>query len=214
MNGVMNSASMLYSRGTAKPFVAAVTLFGALVAGTGGFYSQNNTVLVSTWTTVPAVVISVTTAKSRKMHLQNLSVPKAISQIRNKLGLKMSEMADILGVSRQAVYLWLEGGNLKPEYIQRIWDLSRIADQLQAAGIERPEHFIHRPLTSEGNSLLHLLVRGESVDAALSFLKEQSVAEQRIRDRASAESQIVRTGKRNVSSVMELAMPILDEFNG
>jgi transcriptional regulator with XRE-family HTH domain len=214
MNEVMNSASVLYSRGTAKPFVAAVTLFGALVAGTGGFYSQNNTALVPTWTAVPAIAISVTPAASRKMHLQNISVPKAIRQIRNKLGLKMSEVADIFGVSRQAVYLWLEGGNLKPEYIQRIWDLSRVADQLQAAGIERPEHFIHRPLSSEGNSLLHLLVRGESVDAALSFLREQSAAEQRTRDRASAESQIMRTGKRDVSSFMELATPILEEFDG
>jgi transcriptional regulator with XRE-family HTH domain len=201
-------------RGNKQPFIVAATLFGALIAGTGGNYSQNNMELVSTWTNVPAIAISVTSAANRKSYLQNISIPEAIRQIREKLGLKMSEIADIFGVSRQAVYLWLDGKNLKPEYIQRIWDISRIAVQLQTVGIERPEHFIHRPVSADGLTLYQLLSRGENVDIALSFLEEQSVAERRIRDRASIESQSARASRRNVSSVMELSSPILDESNG
>jgi DNA-binding transcriptional regulator YiaG len=214
MNEIGNSAVILYSRGNKQPFIVAATLFGALIAGTGGYYSQSNMELVSTWTNVPAIAISITQTTNRKTLLQNISIPEAIRQIRNKLGLKMSEVADIFGVSRQAVYLWLEGGNLKPEYSQRIWDISRIADQLQSAGIERPEHFIHRPVSADGLTLYQLLSRGGNVDTALSYLEEQSAAEQRIRDRTSVESQSTMASKRNVSSVMELSTPILDESNG
>ena len=188
----------LYSRGNPQPFVAVVTLFGALVAGTGGLYTPTNTALVPEW----------------KMPAQEISIPKAILQIRDGLGLKMSEVADIFGVSRQAVYLWLKGENLKNEYVQRIWQLSRIAERLQLAGIDRPEHFIHRPLSPEGDSLFQLLISGANVDSAMALLKARFNVEQSSRDKAYAEHQNTRYRKPDLSSVMELATPILEEVDG
>jgi len=211
---VFNSASVLYSRGNPQPFVAAVTLFGALVAGTGGLYSPANAALVSEWTNVPAITISSTPSVERKKSTQQVSIPTTILQIRDRLGLKMSEVAEIFGVSRQAVYLWLKGDNLKTEYVQRVWQLSRIAQRLQLAGIDRPEHFIHRPLSPEGGSLFHLLVGGGDVDSALTMLKEQFKAEQSSREKSFAEHQNTRNRKQDLSSVMELATPILEEIDG
>src|ERR1035441_4630392 len=115
-----NSASFLYSRPETPPVVATVALFGALTAGTGGFYTPVNAALVTEWTSFPAIAISEIASNARKKALQADSIPKAILQIRDRLGLRMSELADIFGVSRQAVYLWLKGENVKNEYIQRI----------------------------------------------------------------------------------------------
>lgn len=214
MNEVFNSASVLYSRATAQPFVAAVTLLGALVAGTGGFYSPANAASVSQWTNVPVVTINSTPSVERKKPTQQVSIPKAILQIRDRLGLNMSEVADIFGVSRQAVYLWLKGENLRNEYVQRVWQLSLIADRLRLAGIDRPEHFIHRPLSPEGNSLFRLLVSGANVDSALVLLEEQFIAEQKSREKSIAEHQNTRHRRQDLSSVMELATPILEEVDG
>jgi transcriptional regulator with XRE-family HTH domain len=208
------SASVLRSRGKSQPFVAAVTLFGALIAGTGGLYSPANTALVSEWTNVPAVTITSSSSAERKILAQEVSIPRAILQIRDRLGLKMSEVAEVFGVSRQAVYLWLKGDNLKPEYVQRIWQLNRIAERLQLAGIDRPEHFIHRPLSLDGDSLFQLLISGANVDSALALLKEQFNMEQSSRDKAYAEHENTRHRTQDFSSVMELATPILEEVDG
>jgi transcriptional regulator with XRE-family HTH domain len=208
------SASVLRSRGNPQPFVAAVTLLGALVAGTGGFFSPVNAALVPQWTNAPAITISSTPSVDRKRPPQEISIPQAILQIRDGLGLKMSELADIFGVSRQAVYLWLKGENLKNEYVQRVWHLNLIARQMQLAGIDRPEHFIHRPLSPEGDSLFQLLANGANVDSALALLEEQFTAEKSSRARQIAERQSTRHRRQDLPSVMELATPILEEVDG
>ena len=197
-----------------QPFVAAVTLFGALVAGTGGIYSPENAVLVSQWTNGPAVTISSTPSVERKESAQEIGIPQVILQIRERLGLKMSEVANIFGVSRQAVYLWLRGENLRNEYVQRIWQLSRVAERLERTGIDRPEHFIHRPLSPDGTSLFKMLLSGADTDSALGVLEEQLRAEQTSRDKSIALRQDARLSRRDLSSVMELAAPILDEADG
>jgi transcriptional regulator with XRE-family HTH domain len=213
-HAVFNFASVWYSRETAQPFVAVGLLVGALVAGTGGFFSPTNAALVPQWTNAPAVTISCTPSLERKSQAPEASIPKAILQIRDGLGLTMSEVADIFGVSRQAVYLWLKGENLKNEYVQRAWQLSLIAEQLQLAGIDRPEHFIHRPLSPEGASLFKMLLDGADTDSTLALLKEQFKAEQSSRDKSVSERQNTRLRRRDPSSFIELATPILDESNG
>jgi transcriptional regulator with XRE-family HTH domain len=211
---VFNSASAWYSRGATPRFVAVGLLFGTLVAGTGGFFSPTNAALIPELTNAPAVTINSTPSVERKKPAQEISIPRAILQIRDRLGLKMSDVADIFGVSRQAVYLWLKGDNLKIEYVQRVWQLSLIAERLHLAGIDRPEHFIHRPLSPEGSSLFQLLVSGADVDSALALLKEQSNAEQSSREKSFAEHQHPRGREQDPSSVMELATPILEEIDG
>ena len=92
--------------------------------------------------------------------------------------------------------------------------MSLIAKRIRVAGIDRPEHFIHRPLSPEGDSLFQLLVSGANVDSAIALLEEQSVAEQGSRDRSIAEHQNTRHREQHLSSVMEVAAPILEEFDG
>jgi len=213
-NGVFNSASVWYSRGSAPPFIAVGLLFGTLVAGTGGVFSPTNTARIPELTNAPAITITSTPSVERKILAQQASIPKAILQIRDGLGLKMSEVADIFGVSRQSVYLWLKGEKLKKEYVQRVWQVSLVAERLQIAGIDRPEHFIHRPLSPEGDSLFQLLISGANVDSALALVKEQFNVERSSRDKAHVEHQNMRHRKPDLSSVMELATPILDEVDG
>jgi transcriptional regulator with XRE-family HTH domain len=211
---VFNSASIRYSRGNPQPLFTAVALLGLVAVGTGGGYSEANAGLIPGGTNVPVVTINSTPSAKSSKPAQEISIPKAILQIRDRLGLKMSEVADIFGVSRQAVYLWLKGDNLKIEYVQRVWQVSLIAERLQRAGIDRPEHFIHRPLSPEGNSLFQLLVSGADADSALALLEEQFIAEQSSRDKSFAEHQNTRHRKQDLSSAMELATPILEEADG
>jgi transcriptional regulator with XRE-family HTH domain len=206
-------ATVLYSRVNRQPIFTAVALI-VLAVGTGGGYSAANANLISESKNAPVVTINSTPSAERKATTQEVSISRAILQIRDRLGLKMSEVADIFGVSRQAVYLWLKGENLKSEYVQRVWQLSRIAERLQLAGIDRPEHFIHRPLSPEGNSLFELLISGANVESALLLLEKQFNAEQSSRDKANAEYQNTRHRNPDLSSVMELATPILEEIDG
>jgi transcriptional regulator with XRE-family HTH domain len=206
-------ASVLYSRVNPQPIFTAVALI-VLAVGTGGGYSAANANLIPESKNAPLVTINSTPSVERKKPAQGISIPNAILQIRDRLGLKMSEVAEIFGVSRQAVYLWLKGENLKNEYVQRVWQLSLIAERLQLAGIDRPEHFIHRPLSPDGDSLFQLLISGANVDSALALVKEQFNVEQSSRDKAYAEHQNTRHRKPDLSSVMELATPILDEVDG
>jgi transcriptional regulator with XRE-family HTH domain len=206
-------ASVLYSRANPQPIFTVVAL-AVLAVGTGGGYSEANASLIPESMSAAVVTINSTPSAERKTPTQEASIPRAILQIRDRLGLKMSEVADIFGVSRQAVYLWLKGENLKSEYVQRVWQLSLIAERLQLAGIDRPEHFIHRPLSPEGSTPFQLLVSGADVESALALLKEQFNAEQSSREKSFAEHQDTRHRKQDLSSVMELATPILEETDG
>ena len=214
MTGFNNSASLLYSRSDTQPFVATCALLGLLAAGTGGFYSPQNTALVPEWTGSTAIAISDSPTTVRRKVVSAVSIPRIILQIRERLGLKMSELAEIFGVSRQAVYLWLKGDNLKNEYMQRIWQLNSIAEHVAHAGLDRPEYFVHRPLSPAGDSLFQLLVGGANVDLALTLLREQSQAEQTSRAKSTLEYRTSRARKQDPSSDMELATPILDELDG
>lgn len=214
MNEFANSASILYSRGNIQPFVAAVTLFGALVAGTGGVYSSANVLRVTEWTNAPAVAIGCRSIANRERRPNDISIPNAILQTREKLGLRMSELAEIFGVSRQAVYLWLNGENVRPEYVQRIWQVSSIADQVERAGISRPEHFLHRPFSPDGRTLYQSLLAGEDIEAAVACLKADALTEQETRKASSAGLAFRREPARVASSASELSRPIMDESNG
>jgi DNA-binding XRE family transcriptional regulator len=199
--------STSYQCPTRPPFVAVATLYGSLIAGTGGIFAANNAALIPRWTDKPAIEILVTN-ELQSHDYQTLSIAQAINQIRDGFGLKMSEVAQIFGVSRQASYLWLEGSMPKIEIANRIWKLSDIAKQLREAGLQRPEHFVHRPLSYNGKSLFQLLVKGEPVEQAVSVIKRMVLNEADLK-----KVQRVGAPDGDFSSVQELATPILEEHN-
>jgi len=86
-----------------------------------------------------------TTIDSRSPHEQ-------LNGIRDVFGLNISELANILGITRPTVYSWLQGQNLKPEALSKIARLASVGTHIKILNIKRIDTFLHRPIFN-GHSL-------------------------------------------------------------
>jgi len=135
------------------------------------------------------------------------STAQLLSTIRDVFALKMSEVAQVFGVSRRAAYDWLEGVTPKAETVTRIYTLSRYAEELRAAEVTNIEHYLHRPVVS-GRSLLDLLKAGENIETAIAIIKRTALEEA-----ANRKGLGRRTSDTNTASVDgfdEVSTPISD----
>jgi len=135
------------------------------------------------------------------------STAQLLSTVRDVFALRMSEMAQIFGVSRRAAYDWLEGVTPKPETTARIYTLSKYAEELKASGLSNIDHFIHRPVI-KGRSLLDLLKSGENIEQAITIIKRTASEEAKNRKQVGR-----RTSETNTASVDgfdEVSTPISD----
>lgn len=105
--------------------------------------------------------------RNHTQHLEN---------IKASLGLPVSEMASVFGVTRQSIYKWL-GGTATPEddKLTRIGDLSRIADSFKEANLSHPMQLL-RMKAFEGKSVLDLFKSGEPYAHFLPALIRESKA--------------------------------------
>lgn len=135
------------------------------------------------------------------------STAQLLTTIRDVFALKMSEVAQIFGVSRRAAYDWLDGATPKPETTTRLYTLSKYAEELKAFGLSNVEHFIHRPVVN-GRSLLDLLKSGESIEQAILIIKHTSSEETKNRMQLGR-----RTSETNTAALDgfdEVSTPITD----
>ena len=135
------------------------------------------------------------------------SIAQHLLNIRDGFGLRMSEVAQIFGVSRTAAYAWLDGAIPKPEITAKLLDLSRQADMFREAGVERIEHFTRRPVVG-CLSLLDLLKSGSDLRQAITVIKQTASLEAQNRatsPKAQAE------GGRSRNIVDDISIPILPE---
>lgn len=89
-----------------------------------------------------------------------------ISRIREILSPSISGLANILGVTRQAIYNWLNGEQPRPEYVAKLADLAQAADLLAETGVPITGALMKRKLF-KGKNLLEVACDGGSArDAA------------------------------------------------
>jgi DNA-binding XRE family transcriptional regulator len=188
--------------------IAIFTFYGALIAGTGGAFETSNIPRLSEWTTCPVIQVQVR-EKQEKQAIAVPGVADSLRVIRDIFGLKMSELAQVFGVSRQAAYDWLAGTVPRQEITARIWELSRTAELLRSAGITRMEHFVHRPMLDGNRTLFSLLLSGENIDGAVQQIKELARAESVQRTRKA--NRKTGTDAGDASSVYSMGTPILSE---
>jgi len=87
-----------------------------------------------------------------------------IENIRHVFDPSILDLANLLDVSRQAIYKWLAGSSMpEKEKLDRIIVLSRIADQFQEAKISRAGSFLKMKLFGE-KSLMDILMTGEDTN--------------------------------------------------
>ncbi|HET7108118.1 MAG TPA: hypothetical protein VFI38_14995 [Candidatus Acidoferrum sp.] len=133
------------------------------------------------------------------------STAQLLSTIRDVFALRMSEVAQIFGVSRRAVYDWLEGVTPKPETTARIYALSKYADELKTSGLSSIEHFIYRPVVGD-RSLLDLLKSGDNIEEAIVVIKRTAAEEEKNRRQSGRRTS--ETSTASVDGFDEVSTPI------
>lgn len=102
-----------------------------------------------------------------------------LDNIKSVLNLPVSEMASLLGVTRQSIYKWI-GNQASPddENVAKIADLSQLADLFKEAQISRPLDMV-KMKAFQGRSVLDLFKSGEPyMHLASVLVKESSIADE------------------------------------
>ena len=144
-----------------------VPLYISMIAGTGGLSATPNVLYAATTYRNP-IIREIRGHHSNRDHI--LSFAQRLSIIREMFGLRMSEVAQIFGVSRPAAYAWLNGSEPRADTRIRILRLSRAAEELKTAGIENIRQYVRQP-TASGQSLIDLLQSGADVSTTVSLIK-------------------------------------------
>ena len=159
-------------------------------AGTGSFVGevawwQQNRASDSVFRSPTAPVIETTSART---------AAENISRIREILPLGISGLANILGVTRQSVYNWLNGEQPSPEDVAKLADLAQAADLLAETGVPITGALLKRKLF-KGKNLLEVACDGGSARDAAQVLVQIVRRETSQREMISA-----RFSDRKISS--------------
>lgn len=92
-----------------------------------------------------------------------------IDHIRKVLIPSMTDLANALGVSRQAVYSWHDGKPITQENAVRLSDLGQAADLFAQEGLAVSARLLRRPI-AQGKNLLEIVRDGGSAKEAASVL--------------------------------------------
>lgn len=130
-----------------------------------------------------------------------------IAYVRNVLKPGISDLAALVGVSRQAVYDWLSGTQPSADHVSRLEDLSKAARILAAEGLSASAQLIKRPLVG-GKSFFELVKEGDSAQSAsrllVQLLRREAEQRQMLNSRLAGR-------KRPDMSSTDLGSPMLDE---
>lgn len=143
---------------------AAFAMIGTVLIGTGSVYELDH---AESWRRYiqPRVQFIVDAADVSLASLARPDVRTAaehISNIRSALNPSVADLAALFDVSRQAIYKWLSGDSTpESEKLDRIIELSRIADAFKTAGVSRAGTLL-KMKTFSGRSLMELIKSGES----------------------------------------------------
>ena len=96
--------------------------------------------------------------------LRLMSTADQIALVVHTLGFSKRQLADLFGVSRQAIYDWLKGGNVSAENARKLSALAELLSEV-TTGTRRPlyQGFTAQPLGPGEPSILELL-RNDSWD--------------------------------------------------
>lgn len=211
LSGVLVSKTTLAGMTTSenKGMTAfAPYLMCALLAGTGGYATADYLAKRSDhgykfiqFKNVPSAVELAAQEDVVRTSAENLA------RIREILKPTITELANLFGVSRQAVYDWQAGKPTAPENAAKLDDLAKAADALAATGIEGSSQLLRRTIAG-GKSLLDVMREGGSAASAAQVLAQTLVREAKQRERLAL--RLVGRTKPNVPQD-DYGVPMLDE---
>jgi transcriptional regulator with XRE-family HTH domain len=172
------------------PLFTTILLTSVLaLAGIGGVCSVTQTGDVASTSTV-IVRPFVASESENDSEIDPGILGLHLTRIRESLGLSMTEMADILNVSRTALYGWFNGTVPHPKQTKRINELLSFADLAAQSKIRRITLTKNVPL-SQGKTLLQVLIAKGDVPGALAEVREMAIAQT-----ASTQSRLSRMARK------------------
>lgn len=111
-----------------------------------------------------------------------------IAHIREVTKISVSELARVVGVSRQAVHEWIKGGSISPKNAEQLSELTQVINIFLKSGINVTPQILRRKIEN-GPSILESLNReGIAVELAQTLVKtllRESQQRQRLASRFS-----------------------------
>lgn len=180
------------STGAFKKVMAATLLVGA---GTGTYLNTSQSVQQTrsnaTFFSASSIpVIDVTPART---------AAEDISHIRDVLSLGISNLASMLGVSRQAVYNWLKGEQPISEHSAKLHELAQAADLLDELGTPVSGALLKRKVI-RGKTLFEAIKEGGSVHDSAQILVQILRREQEQREHMATRLAGRASSSRSVES--------------
>lgn len=130
-----------------------------------------------------------------------------LSHIRTVLKPAITDLAQALGVSRQAVYDWQNGKSIGSANAARLADLAKAADVFATEGLTSPSQLLRRPI-NDGKTFFDVVREGGSAENAIQELVSRVRRELRQREMVAS-----RLANRKRPAVLweDYGSPILDE---
>ncbi len=101
-------------------------------------------------------------------------------EIRQELGLTLTDLSVVLGVARPTVYSWLNGTEPEQESLEKIRMLQRLAAEVREKQIPRFEYFLQRPLFDD-RTLVEKLRDNDLTDPEKRWIFETAQLEEQTR---------------------------------
>lgn len=148
--------------------------------------------------------IDVTTAVTGEDDAELFSPAERLEQIRQLLGLTVTDLARLMDTSRPTVYAWLNGQEPRPEVHTRLIGLERQAKDIAVYDLPRINKLIRRPLHC-GGSLLDRLQKGDPLQPALEEL--QNLAQREHSRRTRHKGKVIAT-RSSREALDDVAVPL------
>lgn len=130
-----------------------------------------------------------------------------LARVREVFKSAVTELASLLGVSRQAVYNWRAGQPIAEQNDARLEQLARAADLLQAKGLADNPSVLRRKLPG-GKTLFESVRAGDAADAAASALV--AMVERELAQRQSVAGRLSSRARKPVDAG-DIGAPHFDE---
>lgn len=133
------------------------------------------------------------------------SVAEQIQWLRKALGVNMSDLAQLLEVTRPAVYGWLKGVVPQSDTVTRLSKLVGQVGQIAALGLERPDLLLKRPIFA-GQSPFELLKSGIPLSVGqLSAMQELDASETKVR----MQTKVLGNTHRGSEEIVSDSVPLM-----
>ena len=130
-----------------------------------------------------------------------------LSRIREIFNPAVSDLANLFGVSRQAIYKWNNGEQPKPQFAAQLEKLAQAADVVAAENLADPRQALRRKI-SDGRTSFELVMAGKPArDTAQKFaliLRREAAERKLLDDKLAAR-------KPKPIAADDLGSPMLDE---